>query len=414
LLFATVASNASHFARICPSRAPLPATKLTNEARTREGRGSEWRQQDGLLASIEYSIDPSSLHTAMSAQTQHVPALSNVEAQRVLAVIDHLIRDLDLAFLVPSKVTASSTFDVSTLLSSDSLKSLRKQHELETSLLSILSRTGGNIPDASQDSEDEPISQEWSLTAKALQKNVRDICREFRNDPELTSRMRAMNLAGSATESFSQFRALVMQLRTQVIISLSKSVEEQRAEQQAFIITEGREKRLGQEVKSSTKELTALLAEKAKTIKIRDDQILQYTSEMKDLESAKRMATEQSKSVSENKVLVDQHNEAKASLLKVTKAKTEEFDKLKTGNVEKEEAQRKRSFKRETDVETWVVKYDTDLGQLQADYNDAQSSYIAEKARMREIEDHFDRFRWEECGKVMLQCEKEADAVRAF
>ena len=367
-----------------------------------------------LLTSIDCSFDLSRLHTAMSAQAQHVPALSNVEAQRVLAVIDHLLRDLDLLFLVPSKVTASSTFDVSTLLSTDSLKSLRKQHELETSLLSILSRTGGNIPDASQDSEDDPISQEWSLTAKALQKNARDVCREFRNDPELTSRMRAMNLTGSATESFSQFRALAMQLRTQVIISLSKSVEEQRAEQQAFIITEGREKRLGQEVKSSTKELTALLAEKAKTIKIRDDQILQYTSEMKDLESAKRMATEQSKSVSENKVLVDQHNEAKASLLKVTKAKTEEFDKLKTSNVEKEEAQRKRSFKRETDVESWVVKYDTDLGQLQADFNEAHSSYIAEKARMREIEDHFDRFRWEECGKMMLQCEKEADAVRAF
>jgi hypothetical protein len=200
----------------------------------------------------------------------------------------------------------------------------------------------------------------------------------------------------------------------QVIISLGKSVEEQRAEQQAFIITEGREKRLGQEVKSSTKELTALLAEKTKTIKIRDDQIQQYTSEMKDLESAKRMATEQSKNVSENKVLVEQHNEAKASLLKVTKAKTEEFEKLKISNVEKEEAQRKRSFKRETDVETWVLKYDGELGQLQADYNEAQSSYIAEKARMREIEDHFDRYRWEECGKLLMQCEKDADAVRSF
>jgi hypothetical protein len=83
--------------------------------------------------------------------------------------------------------------------------------------MSILSRTGGNIPDASQDSEDEPISQEWSLTAKALQKNVRDICREFRNDPDLAGRMREMNLSGSATETFSQFRALVMQLRTQVL-----------------------------------------------------------------------------------------------------------------------------------------------------------------------------------------------------
>lgn len=133
---------------------------------------------------------------------------------------------------------------------------------------------------------------------------------------------------------------------------------------------------------------------------------------MKDLESAKRMATEQSKSVSENKVLVDQHNEAKAALLKATKAKTEEFDKLKSSNVEKEEAQRKRSFKRETDVETWVMKYDTDLGQLQADFNEAQSSYIAEKARMREIEDHFDRYRWAECGVALLQCEKDADAVR--
>jgi hypothetical protein len=155
----------------------------------------------------------------MSAQTQHVPALSNVEAQRVLAVIDHLLRDLDLAFMVPAKVTASSSFDVATFSSTDSLKSLRKQHELETSLLSILSRTGGNIPDASQDSEDEPISQEWSLTAKALQKNTRDICREFRNDPDLASRMREMNLSGSATDTFSQFRALVMQLRTQVCTS---------------------------------------------------------------------------------------------------------------------------------------------------------------------------------------------------
>ncbi len=155
----------------------------------------------------------------MSAQTQHVPTLSNVEAQRVLAVIDHLLRDLDLAFMVPAKVTASSSFDVATFSSTDSLKSLRKQHELETSLLSILSRTGGNIPDASQDSEDEPISQEWSLTAKALQKNTRDICREFRNDPDLASRMRDMNLSGSATDTFSQFRALVMQLRTQVCTS---------------------------------------------------------------------------------------------------------------------------------------------------------------------------------------------------
>ena len=155
----------------------------------------------------------------MSAQTQHVPALSNVEAQRVLAVIDHMVRDLDLAFLVPAKVTSSPSFDVSTFSSSDSLKCLRKQHELETSLLSILSRTGGNIPDASQDSEDDQISQEWSLTAKALQKNVRDICREFRSDPELGSRMRAMSLSGSATDTFSQFRALVMQLRTQVAFS---------------------------------------------------------------------------------------------------------------------------------------------------------------------------------------------------
>jgi hypothetical protein len=69
----------------------------------------------------------------MSA-TQHVPALSNVEAQRVLAVIDHLVRDLDLAFLVPAKVTSSPSFDVATFSSSDSLKCLRKQHELETCL----------------------------------------------------------------------------------------------------------------------------------------------------------------------------------------------------------------------------------------------------------------------------------------
>ena len=57
------------------------------------------------------------------------------------------------------------------------------------------------------------------------------------------------------------------------------------------------------------------------------------------------------------------------------------------------------------------MKYDTDLGQLQADFNEAQSSYIAEKARMREIEDHFDRYRWEEFGRTLLQCEKDADAV---
>ncbi len=43
------------------------------------------------------------------------------------------------------------------------------------------------------------------------------------------------------------------------------------------------------------------------------------------MESAKCMPTEQIKSVSENKVLVEQRIDAKTSLLKATKAKTEEL-----------------------------------------------------------------------------------------
>lgn len=57
----------------------------------------------------------------------------------------------------------------------------------------------------------------------------------------------------------------------------------------------------------------ALLGKRAKTMKICDDQILQHTSGMKGLESAKRMPTEQIKSVSENKVLVEQRIDAKTS-----------------------------------------------------------------------------------------------------
>ena len=46
------------------------------------------------------------------------------------------------------------------------------------------------------------------------------------------------------------------------------------------------------------------------------------------------------------------------------------------------------------------MKYDTDLGQLQADFNEAQSSYITEMARVRE-NDQFDRYRWKECGAAL-------------
>lgn len=64
-------------------------------------------------------------------------------------------------------------------------------------------------------------------------------------------------------------------LREQLIMSLSTSVEEKRAEQERFVIVAQREKRLAQESKSLTKELNALRAERHRAVSIRDDQIAQ-------------------------------------------------------------------------------------------------------------------------------------------
>ena len=58
-------------------------------------------------------------------------------------------------------------------------------------------------------------------------------------------------------------------------------------------------------------------------------------------------------------------------------------------------------------MESWVTKYDAELGELRKEMDEVVFSHRSEKCRMREIEDHFDRHRLEEGGAVLAA----ADAI---
>lgn len=283
--------------------------------------------------------------------------------------------------------------------------------DIASKLLDPVSEFVSDSEQIERSPQQEVLSKEFITVARQVRQNVRDIARLLKAVPELDHLLRKITaVSGDAGEeedqqqaSHQRFIAVLDQLKVQVRRNLATSVEEDKAEREHYEVVAQREKKLAQEAKSLSKDLASIQHERHRAVAVKDDQLNAYNSELQELKDlTTKAAASGGRSSEANEATVKAFNETKANLVKEVKRREAELERLKIENREKEEQLSKRSFKKETDVESWITRYDQEMSDLNVEYMATRVAYNDEKARLRELDDYFERFRLEEGGARFL------------
>lgn len=319
--------------------------------------------------------------------------LTNVEAQRVMAVLDELALDLRLAFSLTPQ-TLSQTTDVPALVGQENERFFAMQADLERHFLVLASQLEGPVSeymnDAENESQENTVVHEFFEVARKLRKNTREICRFLRRNQPLERRLHS--LPQSQAPLAQRFIHVLDSLKSQTLRCLGTSVEEDKSEKEHFENVSVREKTLTEQERMLTKDLATVKRDREKAVKARDLQIAALEAEKKDLQDMTANAGKAVGEGSKNEYKSSHEKEVEELEKKLAKLEGERA-RIKQENKEKEDQARKRSYKKETDVESLVLKYDEGMSELNENALVLTEQLSAEKARMRRLENHFEYFR---------------------
>uniref|UniRef100_A0A7S0VDH4 Dynein regulatory complex protein 10 n=1 Tax=Hemiselmis tepida TaxID=464990 RepID=A0A7S0VDH4_9CRYP len=328
--------------------------------------------------------------------------LTNVEAQRVMAVLDELALDLRLAFRLTPQ-TLSTNPDIASIVGQENERFFVMQVELEKRFFVLAAQLEGPVSefvaDAENDTQDAVVHDFFDV-ARRLRKNTREICRFLRRNPGLDKKLQAQQQ--QPAELAERFIVVLNDLKAQTLRSLGTSVEEDKSEKEHFENVSVREKTLTEQERMLTKDLATVKRDREKAVKARDAQIATLEAEKAELQM---MTANAGKAVGEGNNANEKTDHASEveSLEKKKKKLEDELAKTKASDKDSEEGLKKRSYKKETDVETWVQKYDAEMGTLNEEMTSLAEVYLAEKAKMRQLENHFEGFRLVEGAEAAQQ-----------
>eukprot|EP00731_Ephydatia_muelleri_P022988 Em0015g571a len=143
-------------------------------------------------------------------------------------------------------------------------------------------------------------------------------------------------------------------------------------------------------------EIKKLEAELAEALRLKNEEIAAKTLQLKrlksDIQSVVRLAQEGNRRVHEEaskQMSEDQasYDLTKQQLTQEVAALKKAYQDMVDANRDKEQMLRKRAFKRETEVENWIGKYDNEMEEKQNELESLQTEYETEKQQLKELEE---------------------------
>ena len=310
--------------------------------------------------------------------------LTNVEAQRISAVLDELMLDLRLAFAVTPQELSEAN-DVAALVGQENERFFVMQRELEKQFCVLASQLEGPVSEFVADSEQsdsqDAIVHDFFDVSRRLRKNTREITRFLRKNPNVEKRL-GLHSDPDPRALSERFQRVMATLRQQTLRSLSTSVEEDKSEKEHFENVSARERTLTDQERMLTKDLATVKRDREKAVRARDNQIQALEAEKAELQ---QMTANAGKAVGDSSSGADKeaHEEQVNTLEKELKLKQAELAKTKNENMDAERNLKKLSSKKEHEVGDNIEQYDKSMEELNEEIMALTEQYSAEKARMR-------------------------------
>ncbi|XP_005445205.2 dynein regulatory complex protein 10 [Falco cherrug] len=312
---------------------------------------------------------------AMKMLGPHQLKPDNVETERIIAVLDETIAKLEMSSLIPHIINSLDRF--ADMLGPEITNSLTEHQKLSNEMEHLLVRS---------EEEDTMTAEEQRgclcLLEQHLKCSVRNVLRLLLANPSVCHILKYEAWARKSPaevfiKAFGDFRNFMLERL------LTSPVEEERKiqiKEDIFL-----------QIKKNTEAITALQAELAAAIRTQEEEIHRRDNVIKDLKTSMQdlskdceAGIQQIKQQGEQQ----QKEELQASQAKCTRLQ-QDIQRLRTQlsalvleHRASELALRKRKCRLEKEIVNWIEKYDTDMGEKQAEYEEVRAAYAKEKVQL--------------------------------
>ncbi|NXK56383.1 DRC10 protein, partial [Chauna torquata] len=299
----------------------------------------------------------------------------SIETERIASVLDETIAKLELSCLIPRTIDSLDRF--SDMLGPEITNNLTEHQKLSNKLEYLL---------ASPEEEDTMKAEEQRVSLHVLEQrlkcSVRNILRLFLANPSLCEALKYKKWARQPPAevfitAFGEFRNFMLERL------LTSTAEEEETVQ--FI------EDVSLWIKKNTETITALQAELAAAIWTRDKELQKKDNMIKDLKNSVQDLAEDCKmSILQVKWEGEkqQKEELQASQAMCARLQQDiqqlgaQLNRLILEHRASELALRKRKCRVEMEILNWIQKYDTDMAEKQAEYEEVHAAYTKEKAQL--------------------------------
>ncbi|KAJ3262207.1 hypothetical protein HDU77_000427, partial [Chytriomyces hyalinus] len=207
--------------------------------------------------------------------------LINVEAQRIMSVLQEAQKKVAVIGLLPDEVDRR----VATMFNSDTVALIGEHKLLETKYKTLVE---GRAPES-----------EIKETAKLVRTSTRAVCRHFLQNPAFMGKLRYLKSTKQANHV--QFENLLQEVKVLVYERLKTSVEEEKAKQDQLSVIIAKEQKTSNEVRLLKEELDKAKRERTTEVSKRNEIIRRLKEELRDIKQQAEDTTKRLESRSKQK-----------------------------------------------------------------------------------------------------------------
>jgi hypothetical protein len=312
---------------------------------------------------------------------------TNIDAQRILAIMDELKEKLTYLSVVTPQVLEGLQSEegqaASELLGPVLMKDFQEQIRLEDLYVAANQASDGY----GHEGETEDVRED----VKSLQKNTLELCRKMKITPNIVQELR--NFQETRPAQMVQFLKTLVDMQELTLKRLTTTVEEERSKTELLEHYKIKEADASKRRQQLDKDLNHIRREKDRSQSHRNEILTKLKADLLDVKENKldRMNSLRTRYENRMKEYQDQFNARKEDMEKRIEALKAKNKKLRDESQEDELVKKKGVRRWEMDVEVEIRKYDTAIKETKYNEHEQQEGFRKEQKELMELKEHFSK-----------------------
>lgn len=334
--------------------------------------------------------------------------LTNVDAQRIIAILDELKEKLTFLSVVTPQVLSGLQSEEGQacceLLGSDLVEQFVKQIRLEELYMVASSSVEAGFAHAGAD-DNEEVRED----VRALQKCTVELCRKMRTVDRIVAELR--NFQESKPAAVFQFMRTLAEMQELTLKRLTTTVEEERSRQELLDYYRVREEEATKKKQQLDRDLNQIRKECERAQSQRNDILLKLKADLFEVKDRKteRMNQLQARYEQRMRDAQESFNARRDELTKRINQLKESNKKLRQNSYEEERDKKRKGKKEERELDDVIQQYDEEVKKLAGHLAEHDDLFKKDRRRLNDLQERFQKV---EAEKLCMEAEEAISEAR--